>query len=73
MHNEREMTFESDDGFYAVMAVANHIYREGATPLPWIVDFLAAIDSKFPGLSFHDFCHAVRLCDLTNRQPCGSA
>ena len=73
---QRKMTFENDDEIYAhvaVIAVANHIHLQGATPLPWIVDFLGAIDSKFPGLSFHDFCDAVRLCDLTNRQPCGSA
>jgi len=73
---QRKMTFESDDEFFvpvAVIAVANHIHRQGATPLPWIVDFLGAIDSRFPGLSFHDFCNAVRLCDLSERQPWGSA
>jgi hypothetical protein len=70
------MTFESDEDFYvpmAVIAVANHIHRQGVTPRPWIVDFLGAVDRKFPGLSFRDFCDAVRLCDLGERQPSGSA
>ena len=56
-----------------VLAVANHIHREGATPYPYIVTFLGTIDAKFPGLSFHDFLNAVRLSDFTNQQPSGSA
>jgi hypothetical protein len=56
-----------------VIAVANYIRQEGAVPLPWIVAFLEEIDGKFPGLSFHEFFNAVRLCDFARQQPWGTA
>jgi hypothetical protein len=56
-----------------VIAVATHISEEGAVPLPWIIEFLKEIDSKFPGLTFRDFCNAVRLCDAAQRLPWGTA
>jgi len=72
MSNERKIALAAALNS-PVLAVANHIHREGATPLPWIVTFLQTIDAEFPELSFHEFFRAVRLCDLVNREASGSA
>ena len=74
MRNEREVACATYGAIDAnVIAVANHIHREGATPYPFIITFLGTIDAKFPGLSVHDFFNAVRLSGLVDHAPRGSA
>jgi hypothetical protein len=74
MRNERRTACATYGELDAnVVAVANHIHAEGATPRPFLAAFLGEIDAKFPGLSFHDFCAAVRLSGLVKHPPRGSA
>ena len=68
---------EHDDP-HVIVEVANHIYRQGATPYPHVITFLDTIDAKFPGLTFSDFLQAARLIAecrpaLAQQRPWGSA
>jgi len=60
-------------GDVRILVVADTIFRAGATPGEQVIEFLAELDRQFPQLSFHEFLAAVRLIDITLRQPHGNA
>jgi hypothetical protein len=60
-------------GDVRILVVADTIFRAGGAPSEQVIEFLVDLDRQFPQLSFHDFLAAVRLVDITLRQPHGSA
>ena len=74
MRNERQARTASVYGYNPrIIAVASYVLGEGATPYPFLVEFLETIDTNFPGLTFTDFIHALRLLDLVHQRPGGNA
>jgi hypothetical protein len=60
-------------GDVRILMIADTIFRAGATPGEEVIEFLVDLDRRYPQLSFREFLAAVRLIDITMRQPHGNA